>query len=85
MKKRHRKNLNDRTAVICYPDRKKRQISIQFKKVKPVCNDHLMGYVSAFSSSSKGHLDELLKAEFVSKSKLVPSVFIKTHDWINHR
>ena len=33
----------------------------------------------------KGHLDELQKAEIVSKSKLVPSVFIKTHYWINHR
>ena len=32
-----------------------------------------------------GHLDELQKAEIVSKSKLVTSVFIKTHYWINHR
>ena len=32
--------------------------------VKPVYNDHRMG-----------HLDELQKAEIVSKSKLVPSVF----------
>ena len=38
--------------------------------VKPVYNDHLM---------AKGHLDELQKAEIVSKSKLVPSVCIKTH------
>ena len=37
--------------------------------VKPVHNDHLMGYFSAFWSSSraKGHLDELQKAEIVSK------------------
>ena len=28
------------------------------------------------------HLDELQKAEIVSKSKLIPSVFIKTHYWI---
>ena len=34
---------------------------------------------------AKGHLDELQKAEIVSKSKWVPSVFIKTHYWINHR
>ena len=27
----------------------------------------------------KGHLDELQKAEIVSKSELVPSVSIKTH------
>ena len=27
--------------------------------------------------SAKGHLDELQKADIVSKSKLVPSVFIK--------
>ena len=37
--------------------------------VKPVYNDHLMGYFSA-----KGHLDELQKAESVSTSELVPSV-----------
>ena len=30
-----------------------------------------MGYFSA-----KGHLDELQKADIVSKSKLVPAVFI---------
>ena len=40
--------------------------------MKPVYNDHLMGYFSA-----KGHLDEFQKAEIVSKGKLVPSVFIK--------
>ena len=34
---------------------------------------------------AKGHLDELQKAEIVSKSKLVPSVVIKTHYWINHK
>ena len=34
---------------------------------------------------TKGHLDELQKADIVSKSKLVPSVFIKTRYWINHR
>ena len=33
--------------------------------VKPVYNDHLMGYFSAFWS----HLDELQKAEIISKSK----------------
>ena len=49
-------------------------------KVKPVENDHLMRYFSAL-----GHLDELQKAEIVSKSKLVPSVFIETHYWITHR
>ena len=48
--------------------------------VKPVYNDQLMGYFSA-----KGHLDELRKAEIVSESKLVPSVFTKTYYWINHR
>ena len=56
--------------------------------VKPVYNDHRMGYFSAFWSSSrwpKGHLDELQKAKIISKSKLVPSVFIKTHYWINHK
>ena len=47
----------------------------------PVYNDHLMGYFSAFWSSS----DEPRKAEIVSKSKLVHSVFIKTLYWINHR
>ena len=36
--------------------------------VKPVYNDHLMG-----------HIDELQEADIVSKSKLVPSVFIITH------
>ena len=34
---------------------------------------------------SRGDLDEPQKAEIVSKSKLVPSVFVKTHYWINHR
>ena len=48
--------------------------------MKPVYNDHLLGYFSAFWGSY-----ELQKAEIVSKSKLVPSVFIKTHYWINHR
>ena len=33
---------------------------------------------------TKGHLDELRKAEIVSKNELVPSVFNKTHYWINH-
>ena len=32
--------------------------------VKPVYNDHLMGYFSAFCSL--GHLDELQKADMVS-------------------
>ena len=53
--------------------------------VKPVYNVHLIGYFSAFERATKGHLDELQKAEIASKSKLVPSVFIKTHYWINHR
>ena len=53
--------------------------------MKPVYNDHIVGYFSAFWSSSKGHLDELQKAEIVSKSKLVPSVLIKTHYWLNQR
>ena len=56
--------------------------------VKPVYNDHLMGYFSAFWSSSrvaKGHLDELQKVEIVNMSKFVPSVIIKTHYWINYR
>ena len=48
--------------------------------VQPVYNDHLMGYFPA-----KGHLDELQMAEIVNNRKLVPSVFIKTHFWINHR
>ena len=34
---------------------------------------------------AKGHLDELQKAEIVNMSKLVPSVIIKTHYWLNHR
>ena len=42
-----------------------------YYSVKPVYNDHLMGNFSAF----KGHLDELQKAEIVSESKLVTSVF----------
>ena len=33
---------------------------------------------------ANGHLDELQKAEIVSKNKSVPSVSIKTLDWINH-
>ena len=57
--------------------------------MKPVYNDHLMGYFSVFCmeliSVAKGHLDELQKAEIVSKIELVPSVFIKTHYWINHK
>ena len=55
--------------------------------VKPVYKDHLMGYFSAFWSSSRwplANLDEPQKAEIVSKSKLIPSVFIKTHYWMNH-
>ena len=54
--------------------------TVKLCTVKPVYNEHLIGYFSA-----KGHLDELQKAEAISKSKLVPSVFIKTHYWINHR
>ena len=49
--------------------------------VKPVHNDHQMGYFSAF----KGHLDELQMTDIVSESKLVHSIFIKTHYWINYR
>ena len=55
--------------------------------VKPVYNDHLMDT----SLPSGAHLGGqwpprwAQKAEIVSKSKLVPSVFIKTHYWINHR
>ena len=53
--------------------------------VKPVYNDHIMGYFfSAFWSSSRW-LALGQKAEIVSKSKLVPSAFIKTYNWINHR
>ena len=37
------------------------------------------------SLPSGAHLDEVQKAEIVCKSKLVPSVFIKTHYWLNHR
>ena len=33
---------------------------------------------------AKGHLDELQKAEIVNTSKLVHSIIIKTHYWINH-
>ena len=32
---------------------------------------------------AKGQLDELQKADILTKIKLVPSVFIKTHFWIN--
>ena len=43
------------------------------------------GYISKYPRLvAKGHLEELLKAEIVSKSKLVPSVFIKTRYWIIH-
>ena len=42
---------------------------IDIVTVKPVYNDHLMGYFSA-----KGHLDEPQKAEIVNTSKMVPSV-----------
>ena len=35
--------------------------------------------------TAKGHLDDLQKADIVSTSKMVPSVFIKTHYWIDHR
>ena len=35
--------------------------------VKPVYNDHIIAYFSAFCISSLGHLDELQKAEIVSK------------------
>ena len=48
-----------------------------------VYNDHLMGYFFAFWSSSRWPLAQ--KTDIVSKSKLVPSVFIKIHHWINHR
>ena len=58
-------------------------ISIIFYTVKPVYNGHLMGYLSAFWSSSRWH--ELKKADIVTKSKLVPSVLIETHYWINQR
>ena len=34
---------------------------------------------------ANGHLDELQKAEIADTSKLVSSVIIKTHYWINHR
>ena len=50
--------------------------------VKPVYNDQLMRYYSAFRSSSRWPLQ---KADIVDKSKLVPSVFIKTKYWMNHR
>ena len=53
--------------------------------VKPVYYDHRMGYFSAFWGSSRWPLDELQKAEIVSKSKLVPSVLFQTHYGINHR
>ena len=49
--------------------------------VKPVYNDHLMRYFYAFWSSSMR--PSATYTEIVSKSKLVPSVFIKTHYWIN--
>ena len=52
---------------------------IPFTTVKPVYSDHLTGYFSAFWSSSRS------SSNIVSKCKLVPSVFIKTHYWINHR
>ena len=34
--------------------------------------------------TSLGQLDELQMAEIVSKSKLIPSVIIKTYYWMNH-
>ena len=48
-------------------------ITYQWNTVKPVYNDHLMEYLSAFWSSSRW----LQNAEIVTKCKLVPSVFIK--------
>ena len=51
--------------------------------VKPVYNDRL--YLLELILVAFGHLDELQKAEVVSKSKLIPSVVIKTHYWINYR
>ena len=45
--------------------------------MKPAYTDHLMAYFAAFWAL--GHLDKLRKAEIVSKSQLIPSVFIKTH------
>ena len=54
--------------------------------VKPVYNDHLMGYSSAFWGSSMWP-----RANYMSsrRQKLLtrankPSVIIKTHYWINH-
>ena len=44
------------------------QRAYQYTTVKPVYNDHLMGLFYEFQ-----------KAEIVSKSKLVRSIFIKTH------
>ena len=52
--------------------------------VKPVYNDHPKGILLCLLELiyvAKGHQ----KADIVSKSKSVPSVFIKTHYWINHR
>ena len=43
------------------------------------------GTVKPVYKVALGHLDELQKAEIISNSKLVPSVFIKIHYWINHR
>ena len=55
--------------------------SANIHTVKPVYNDHLMGYFSASWSSSRWPR----ATEIVYTSKLVPSVIIKTHYWINHR
>ena len=56
--------------------------AMQYNTVKSVYNDHLTVY--SLPSGALGHLDELQKAEIVSKSKLVPAVFTKTHKWISH-
>ena len=45
----------------------------------------LLRYVLIVITHTHTHTYELQKAEIVSKSKLVPSVFIKTHYWIHHR
>ena len=50
------------------------KLSRKMYTMKPVYNDHLIRYFSAFCQ----------KAELVSKNKLVHSVFIKTLYWINH-
>ena len=59
-------------------------VMMQFAK-DAVDDDILVNNGGAHPFHVRRHLDEFQKAEIVSKRKLVPSVFIKTHYSINHR